>query len=383
MLIPIGAAVIYTQGKNAANQLNYQSLKLISTLTREAQRKYSAEVLKKISHLEKIKVGRDHGNQADMIPTPATFAIELSAAVSNENLSVRMFSSHPFRGREDTATPRNAIERQALDALVAGEPEFIYQDARRYMLALPVAMSSQACVDCHNGHPDSQFRDWKVGDVRSVLATEVKVPFSSLSYLYPIFFIVLSIAIATPIILLIKLSRLDYFKQQAITDALTGIYNRKYINSHLKDMFNNALKRRRDRSGIALLMLDLDHFKKINDEHGHARGDECLKAVVEIIGSILVRETDIVARYGGEEFVIYLGQTNFQDAQLLAEKIRAAIEASAVSSANFQVTVSLGLCFIEHDAGSANFQQAFELADSALYEAKNNGRNRVVATKYS
>jgi diguanylate cyclase (GGDEF)-like protein len=163
-------------------------------------------------------------------------------------------------------------------------------------------------------------------------------------------------------------------EHMAITDGLTRIYNHRYFQMRL----SNELKRAQRYSlPLSLLMLDIDHFKAINDRHGHAAGDVILAEVARVVGNAL-RETDIVARYGGEELSVILTQTSLPDAERTAERLRRTIAEHAFTTpdgAPLVVTVSLGLAaFPEH---AAERDVLLRQADAALYRAKQGGRNAV------
>ena len=153
------------------------------------------------------------------------------------------------------------------------------------------------------------------------------------------------------------------------TDPLTELRNRRSFDQEFVTRFEHA---RRYSRPLAVAMIDVDHFKQINDEHGHQAGDE----VLQHVGSILrrcTRQTDLVARYGGEEFVIVLPETPLFEALQFAEKVRSSVAAAPMP---MRVTVSIGLAATPH----TRFKDAESLlraADEALYRAKENGRNRV------
>ena len=125
---------------------------------------------------------------------------------------------------------------------------------------------------------------------------------------------------------------------------------------------------------LSAMMLDLHHFKQINDRFGHDKGDEVLAAVATTLRSSL-RESDFVGRYGGEEFLILLPDTGKQQARTVAEKVRAAVEAIVLSNLELRVTASLGVATLPDDCGEAD--SLVRAADRALYAAKGRGRNRV------
>ncbi|MHA6531739.1 histidine kinase N-terminal 7TM domain-containing diguanylate cyclase [Paenibacillus sp. BAC0078] len=167
-------------------------------------------------------------------------------------------------------------------------------------------------------------------------------------------------------------------KQMAITDSLTGCYNRHYLTQQLEA---EVVKNRKLQNPFALILLDIDYFKQVNDTYGHLAGDEVICSTVEIIKRSL-RRTDIFARYGGEEFIIYLPHVGESQAHLIAEQIKTSVEANQVIIANnFQpisVTISMGLLTINDFSVESDLLEA---VDKALYQAKHEGRNRIVHLK--
>ena len=163
----------------------------------------------------------------------------------------------------------------------------------------------------------------------------------------------------------------------AITDKLTGLYNRRYFD-HFLDF---EIKRSsRQKASLALLMIDIDNFKLINDTLGHLFGDKILNKLGDIIKSI-IRETDLAARYGGEEFSIVMSNTGLEEATEIAERLR-----KAISEYNFEITyrpttVSIGIALYPLD--STSLQDLLSNADRALYRAKHEGKNRVCVSSNS
>ncbi|MCM3789257.1 sensor domain-containing diguanylate cyclase [Domibacillus indicus] len=151
----------------------------------------------------------------------------------------------------------------------------------------------------------------------------------------------------------------------AITDPLTGIPNRRELDERMESW---AAQNRR----FSLVIIDIDHFKQINDTYGHQMGDETLKQLVSTIQSI-VRKTDICFRYGGEEFIMLLPDTTGLEAYSIAEKVRIAVE-NKIKAGGRPVTISLGIA--EFPLQSASLAELFQLADQALYQSKSEGRNR-------
>jgi len=164
----------------------------------------------------------------------------------------------------------------------------------------------------------------------------------------------------------------------AFIDGLTGVPNRRQLDEYLADEFKRAT---RSNSPLSVIMLDIDYFKKFNDTYGHQNGDFCLRRIANGLKSMLRRPADFVARYGGEEFIIILPDTAFSGARTLAEEIRLHIESLAIphtsSKVSDHVTLSIGISNAQSYKNITE-QALIMQADSALYEAKNNGRNRVV-----
>ncbi|MDF1613900.1 GGDEF domain-containing protein [Desulfurivibrio dismutans] len=180
----------------------------------------------------------------------------------------------------------------------------------------------------------------------------------------------------------LELKRICILEQENITDPLLGIYNRRYLEYMLRQEF---LLSRRDHLPLSILLLDIDHFKVVNDTHGHLAGD---RALINLVGKIKsqLRETDLIARYGGEEILIMLPHTPEKGALKLAEKLRRSIAEDVMVTANSKedeqwpdiaITVSIGVAGLNRQMSSE--KELFARADQALYRAKQTGRNRCVA----
>jgi len=158
----------------------------------------------------------------------------------------------------------------------------------------------------------------------------------------------------------------------ALQDPLTGVGNRKALEQAIT---RETKLVERHHTPFSMLMIDIDFFKKINDTHGHAAGDQAIIQVTEMISHV-VRESDQLYRYGGEEFVVLLNNTDIENAHDLAERIRHAIEATEICYNNkcFDVTVSIGIADFHQNE---HISQLFSKADAALYQAKESGRNQV------
>jgi len=161
----------------------------------------------------------------------------------------------------------------------------------------------------------------------------------------------------------------------ALVDPLTLLGNRAALDNALHRELQLADRYKQE---LSLLMIDVDHFKLINDQHGHARGDEVLQAIARTIAHVC-RESDISFRFGGEEFVVLLSKTNDTGAEIIAERLRAEVSKIDLNQngKRIQPTISIGIS--THTAEQKeHIDQLFERADKALYEAKQSGRNRVV-----
>ena len=170
----------------------------------------------------------------------------------------------------------------------------------------------------------------------------------------------------------------ETLKELNTVDVMTGIKNRTYFDTTFEQEWRRAI---RQGHPISLMLLDVDHFKQVNDTHGHLIGDECLRAIVLIIRSVLRRPADILARYGGEEFVILLPYLEIDNAMFLAEQIRAKIEQSELQldSLVLRATVSIGVGSKPPTEGE-NHKDFIAAVDAALYRAKDAGRNNVQGT---
>ena len=286
--------------------------------------------------------------------------------------------------------PDNApddFERDALAGFEAGDKEKHTlirnkeQAIYRYMAPLHV---EESCMPCH------AKQRYRIGDVRGgisvtfdVSATEKKLARNRVG------FIGMGIAAALLLlgIILFLISRLagrlsnaySTIERMSITDDLTQVFNRRHFHTRLEEEIERA---RRYDHPLSLLLMDIDHFKAVNDRYGHQTGDEVLRTVAAIIRS-KTRSADIVARYGGEEFVVLLPETKQETAKVTAEKLRTTIEQYPFTPENrssIHVTASFGVsCLNLSDKNNTGIaDRIVKMADDAMYQAKQEGRNRVV-----
>jgi len=172
--------------------------------------------------------------------------------------------------------------------------------------------------------------------------------------------------------------RANYHRSMAaaVTDGLTGLYNRRYMANHLEALMRRGAV---DKRSLAVMMIDIDFFKNINDTHGHPVGDEVLKEIAARIGRS-VRGVDLACRFGGEEFVVVLPDTDHANANMVAERLRRQIAEEpfpvSVGAGRIDVTCSIGIAISQPEDDTAGLLRR---ADDALYVAKRDGRNRVVS----
>ena len=156
-----------------------------------------------------------------------------------------------------------------------------------------------------------------------------------------------------------------------MTDPLTGAYNRRYFEEQVRQSLDIWERYKRPST---LLLMDIDHFKRVNDSFGHGVGDQALKLLVDLIAS-RIRGVDTLCRYGGEEFAVLLSETSARHGVRLAEELRSRVEESELLPEG-QLTISVGVTDI---SAASDAEEWLRLTDEALYRAKNQGRNRVEA----
>lgn len=286
--------------------------------------------------------------------------------------------------------PDNApddFEKAALKGFEAGEKERYTlirgngQAVYRYMAPLYV---EDSCMPCH------AKQGYRVKDVRGGISVTFAVSGIEKKMAQNRFgFIGLGIAASLLLlsIIMFLIFRLagrlsdaySTIEKMSITDDLTQVFNRRYFHDRLDGEIARA---RRYDHPVSLFLMDIDHFKRINDKYGHQTGDDVLRAIGGILRSS-TRSVDIVARYGGEEFVALLPETGQETARMTAEKLRAAIVVHPFLSPDqslFHVTASFGVSSLDMTDKNteAIADRIVKMADDAMYQAKQEGRNRVV-----
>jgi len=271
----------------------------------------------------------------------------------------------------------DTFEQEALLSFEKGSKEVFKTEPlqkRTYFRYMAPLYVENACLQCH------AKQGYKIGEVRGGISVmfdiQDTIDKSETSYLYIIFF---SIATIFSLLLFVyfftgrlirKISEArQVIEKMAITDGLTGLFNRMHLLSRFEEEFKRA---KRLKNNLGCIMLDIDHFKSINDKHGHLTGDEVLREIsLRLRNSI--RIYDVLGRYGGEEFLIVLPDTDLENAKSLAERIRNNIKENLI--ATIQVTISLGITSISEKDKTIN--DMINRADEALYKSKNSGTDLV------
>jgi len=172
----------------------------------------------------------------------------------------------------------------------------------------------------------------------------------------------------------------ERLRTESLTDVLTGLANRRSFDQRFEEMVRDCARQLRP---IALLMIDIDHFKVFNDTFGHQAGDGCLRTVAALLQGSVGRALDVVARVGGEEIAVIMPYVDLAGAQIVAERMRVAVLAAGLrqgpGAAHLFVTISVGVT-ATRDAANTTVDDLKASADRALYRAKDAGRNRVVQT---
>ena len=241
----------------------------------------------------------------------------------------------------------------------------------RYMAPLYI---ENDCLQCH------QHQKYALGEVRGGISISFDIEdlqrkIRSNTIAIVLFGIITTVLLLGLLYFLMSqlIKRLDDARQTiekiAITDALTELFNRRHIMSRFEEEFE---KFKRLKMNVSCIMIDIDHFKTVNDSYGHLTGDQVLKVLSARMRDI-VRAYDIIGRYGGEEFLIIMPDTGLEDARGLAERIRTSVKEETVG--NVAVTLSLGVVCVQESDRSVD--DIIRRADENLYKAKKSGRDRI------
>lgn len=355
-----------------------------------------------LGDLDKITASSDYHNLNGRIPIPTTFAMELGERVSKseDGSSFRLFSNYPFPHHQGMGGPQNLFEQNALDYLKQNPTSYYYQKTQeqdrwlfRYAEAVQMELS---CVECHNTWPGSPKTDWQVGDFRGVieitqpLDTFISQAQASVKSIWLTWIIIGCLALTSLILVISYLQNTNQILQAKVAektsvlnrlahlDSLTELANRRCFDQVLEQEWRRM---ERQQKPLALIMCDVDYFKRYNDAYGHQAGDRCLQRIANVINANVRRTGDLATRYGGEEFAVIMPHTDHHQARIVAEKVQRAMLELKIehdrSDVTDYVTLSIG---ITSTIPQSLFHptQLVRFADTALYEAKVKGRNQII-----
>ncbi|EMG38059.1 diguanylate cyclase (GGDEF) domain-containing protein [Desulfocurvibacter africanus PCS] len=313
------------------------------------------------------------------LKNPALMVVEISERSRQERLfSFRMIGDRPLN-------PRNGpdeLERVGLEAFRAGDAEFWRMEdlgpagpaVLRYMAPLRI---DAGCMPCH------AKQGYEVGDINGAISVRLDIKGALARHDQWFRQAATAAAAASMLLLALVLLYLRRLRMQiaqaqdlcellANTDVLTGVPNRRQLMARLEEELARAM---RTGQPLACALMDVDHFKRVNDTHGHQKGDTVLKALARIARET-VRGYDVVGRFGGEEFLLVLPGTDSEHAVELAERVRLAVQDRLATETGLPsvVTISLGVATLRP---GDNVESLVKRADDALYRAKEKGRNRV------
>jgi diguanylate cyclase (GGDEF)-like protein len=297
----------------------------------------------------------------------------------NWKVRFHITSLNPIRPANEASTK----EETALQSFEEGHLEeayFFNNDGIESYFYMAPLLTKSSCLKCHAD------QGYKEGDVRGGISVTIPLLESTgprsliLGHLA-----IGAIGVLAILLLGMRLGRAyDTIQLQSTIDSLTGLMNRRSLTIKLSTEFGRS--KRAVHSGqsdrdLSLIMIDVDHFKRFNDQYGHLDGDECLRVLAETMQQSLQRPGEFCARFGGEEFLVVLPETHLQGAKMVALRIQNKVAKLAIPHADSPtspvVTVSLGVSSLNSDP-VVSADQLIQRADEALYQAKQQGRNRVV-----
>jgi diguanylate cyclase (GGDEF)-like protein len=367
-----------------------------------------------------MEISHNYKNIDGVIPLPATLSMLLGKRIgeSGSDIKSRLYSDYPFPWREVSGGLTDDFSRSAWQALQKNKEQAYFRfeevDGQASLRYATADVMRSSCVHCHNTHPDSPKRDWRVGDVRGVLEVitptvghialangMLKQAFVVISIVFIFCLACIGLALKrlrarsveahsyaeTTAVMNRKLTKEigtrkiaeRKLEQISLTDTLTGLSNRRHFERTLAREWKRALRNRLD---LTVILIDIDHFKLYNDKYGHLAGDDCLKVVANALKKSLTRPGDIIARFGGEEFIAILPETPIEGGMKIADAMRAQVESLNIVHLHAQpqlrniVTVSIGVTTAMPEK-SISPETLILTADQALYDAKHKGRNRV------
>ena len=311
---------------------------------------------------------------------PAVMTREISEYAGKEGrFSFRITSLNLLNPNNEP----DEFERKALQSFESGEEEaslIVTTNNKTYYRYMAPLYVEESCLECHSE------QGYKTGEIRGGISVtfdigDIQGRLKSNSYMLIILGIVSTLILLGIVFFFTKrlVNQLSMARRKmeimAITDGLTGIFNRRYVISKFGVEFDRAKRLNRN---LGCILIDIDYFKKINDTYGHLTGDKVLKEATVLIGDT-IRTYDVLGRYGGEEFLVILPEANFETAKILAERIRKHLRQNETIipylSKDAVFTISLGVAEMRDD--DKNIDDVIGRADKGLYQAKGDGRDRV------
>ncbi|GAA6151818.1 diguanylate cyclase domain-containing protein [Pseudoteredinibacter isoporae] len=375
---------LHNSALKAVEHTALQSARVMAMTMNAARIHYNKNVAKKLSSTPDIYIGADYHDKPQAIPNPATFTIEVAEMVSKQqpNIRVRMYSDHPFPHREEEGGPQTDFEVTALESFRrqkanGQQPEAVFKSFHvgnnlEFDYIEPLVMQA-ACIECHNQLLSSPKRDWKVGDIRGGLSIRhVMVENNAFEDLENIAKLSIAfIAIFSTIMLIWNFrqsrkqlqSNTQNFLKIANSDPLTGLLNRRGFEQAIQHSWR---EHRLNKQYMSIIYCDLDDFKTLNDQHGHATGDMQLINAAGIISTTLRQGIDFAARIGGDEFVIVLSNTNQSGAIKVAKRL---LESGKTVDSEHTLKWSLGIACTKVASG-ISATTLISRADKAMYQAK-------------
>ena len=349
---------------------------------------YTQTIVARALKTEALKPTMNYKDHPNEIPIPATMVKDLSELMSKQNTSLSLVSPYPWPHRAERVL--DEFESEAWKAFQT-DPNAVMsrvqtQDGKRILrVAVADRMVSQACVNCHNADPLSVKRDWKLGDVRAVFeVTKIIEPYLALAdeksgFIATIISILAAIGCLGLVYCVVLVERRtremrladEHAYYMAEHDVLTGLSNRARLNVAIDAAFDDSIYATR----FSLFLIDLDHFKPVNDTFGHGVGDELLQQVAARLRHFC-RGKDKVARLGGDEFAILrFGRLSPEELKVLGRSMcHRLAEPYHLDEHNITIGATIGISQGRIDAENAT--DLLIAADLALYSAKTDGRGR-------
>jgi diguanylate cyclase (GGDEF)-like protein len=396
VVVTIGVAVTYLSRYQTVNELLIETVRheaasfaQLIVLTRHWNAAYGGVYVEKKSGVESNPYLKELGVNPDIrtadgrvltLRNPAIMTREISELARRDNLVEFQMISLKYLNPENKP---DDFEKLSLERFEKGEREIWRLDRSgerpifRYILPLAI---EQPCLSCHSQ------QGYKIGDIRGGIS--IIVPAAGLvaqmrtNRNQIVIDVIVTIGILLAILYFLAwtfVGRLDEtqkrLKHIAVTDELTGLKNRRHIMEQMNKEYQRAV---RTGDTLSLILLDIDHFKEVNDSFGHAFGDRVLRAVAqEMLGGL--RSYDLLGRIGGEEFLIASPGSTLDDAAGLAERIRQNIKDRKISDKTREITVTVSAGVTSLSEQDATADAILQRADDALYLAKQQGRDRVVS----